>query len=340
MAEKWLNHEGSYKASESTIKKYSAKEVRAQVDLFLKHYKTCQEQEETLGHMVVKARTNGVTGDGLADFKKDKGFYDAYKALDKEVDALWKAQVQARMMSNEAKQGVSDLKILTERIEDDLKKHAKELADAKDDLKKDQDKAKAGKGTVTPSMVKLVETLEKDFKKRDGDLAKMLKQIAEDSKDLAEAGGIWRKEVDQKMDGYTAKFQKMIDKVLDLAPKDTSNDAGLPTALQARVLNVAVKKAADQAKTIGKHLKAAVEKAEKDKALAAPDLKAAQVGLNQLKKAHQVLAGHRKKHAAAIKRANDSKELYRQFKLADEAFGGTETALIETMKKIAMMKPA
>ena len=124
MAEKWLNHEGSYKACESTLKKYSAKEVGAQVDLFLKHYKTCQELEEKLGFMVVKARTNGVSGDGLADFKKDKGFYDAYKALDKEVDGLWKAQVQARMMSNEAKQGVSDLKILTERIDEDLKRHA------------------------------------------------------------------------------------------------------------------------------------------------------------------------------------------------------------------------
>lgn len=52
--------------------------------------------EEKLSHLVVKARSNGVSGDSLADFKKDKGFCDAYKALDKEVDALWKVQVQVQ----------------------------------------------------------------------------------------------------------------------------------------------------------------------------------------------------------------------------------------------------
>ena len=338
MAEKWGNHESSYKDAETIIKKYAAKLVAAQVDLFLKHYKTCQEFEEKLGHLVVKARSNGVSGDSLADFKKDKEFYDAYKGLDKEVDALWKAQVQAKMMGNEAKQGVNDLKILVEHIEGDLKKHTKELSDAQDDLKANQAKAKSDKGTIAPSAVKLVETLEKEFKKREADLGKMLKQIVQDSKDLTEAGATYRKEVDQKMDTYAAKFAKMIEKTLDLAPKDTANDAGLPTALQARVLVVAVKKAAELAKLIGKHLKSALEKAEKDRALAAPDLKAAKTGLDQLKKMHNALAGNRKKNAAAIKRAKDSKELYRQFKIADEAFVGAEKALIETMKKIAAMK--
>ena len=340
MAEKWGNHESSYKDAEIILKKYSAKLVSAQVETFLKHYKTCQELEDKLGHLVVKARSNGISGDGLSDFKKDKGFYDAYKALDKEVDALWKAQVEARMMGNEAKQGVSDLKILTEHIENDLKAHAKELAAAQEDLKKEQSKAKAGKGTVSPSVVKAVEGLEKEFKKREPVLAKMLKQIVADSKDLTEAGGVYRKEVDQKMDTYAAKFQKMIEKTLDLAPKDTANDAGMPTALQARVLVVAVKKAADLGKTIGKHLKAALDKAEKDPKLAAPDLKAAKAGLDTLKKSHKVLAANRKKHAAAIKRAKDSKELYRQFKIADEVFAGAEKAMIETMTKIAALQKA
>ncbi len=324
MAEKWLDHESSYKDVEVILKKYGAKPCAEQVGKFLKHYKTCQEMEEKLGHLVVKARTNGVTGDDLSAFKKDKGFYDAYKALDKEVDELWKAQ-----------QGVSDLKILVEHIENDLKKHAKELAEAQEDLKKEQAKAKSGKGTVSPSTVKLVEGLEKEFKKREPLLQKMLKQAAADSKDLTEAGAIYRKEVDQKMETYAAKFGKMIEKLLDLAPKDTSNDAGLPTALQARVLVVAVKKAVEQSKVIGKHLKAALEKAEKGLDLAQPDLKAAKLGLDQLKKAHNALAANRKKHAAAIKRAKDSKELYRQFKMADEAFEGAEKALKETMKELA-----
>lgn len=337
MAEKWQDHEASYKDVEGILKKYNAKANAEQVAKFLKHYKACQEMEEKLGHLVVKARTNGVTGDGLSDFKKDKGFYDAYKALDKEVDDLWKAQQLARTMSNEAKQGVSDLKILCEHIEADLKKHAKELAEAQEDLKKEQAKAKAGKGTVSPSVVKMVEGLEKEFKKREPVLQKMLKQAAVDSKDLTEAGGIYRREVDQKMDTYAAKFGKMIEKLLDLAPKDTSNDAGLPTALQARVLVVAVKKAVEQGKTIGKHLKAALEKAEKGIDRAQPDLKAAKLGLDQLKKAHLALAANRKKYAAAKKKAKDSKELYRQFKMADEAFETAEKQLKDTMKQIVTM---
>lgn len=340
MAEKWLDHEASYKDIETILKKYGLKANKEQIDKFLKHYKACQEMEEKLGHLVVKARSNGVTGDDLSAFKKDKGFYDAYKALDKEVDELWKAQQLARTMSNEAKQGVSDLKTLVENIEGDLKRHAKELAEAQDDLKKEQAKAKSGKGTISPSTVKLVETLDKEFKKREAALQKMVKQAAVDSKELAEAGALYRKELDQKMENYSAKFTKTIEKLLDLAPKDASNEAGLPTALQARVLVVAVKKAVEQSKTIGKHLKAALEKAEKGLDLAQPDLKAAKLGLDQLKKAHNVLAANRKKYASAIKRAKDSKELYRQFKIADEAFLGAEKALKETMKQIATMARA
>ena len=47
MAEKWGNHESSYKDAETIIKKYAAKLIAAQVDLFLKHYKTCQPSVPT-----------------------------------------------------------------------------------------------------------------------------------------------------------------------------------------------------------------------------------------------------------------------------------------------------
>jgi hypothetical protein len=66
-------------------------------------------------------------------------------------------------------------------------------------------------------------------------------------------------------------------------------------------------------------------------------LKAAKTGLDGLKKMHKALAANRKKYATAIKAAKDNKELYKQFKLADEAFEGAEKALLDTMKKIAGM---
>ncbi len=338
MAAKWENHDGSYGKLQKAVKEFSDKACGSQLDLFLKHYKTCQGLEEKLSFALVKARSNGVTQDSLSDFKKDKGFADAYKALDKEVDALWKEQVKFRQMCNEAKQTVNDLKVLVEHIETDLKVHRKELDDAEDALKKDQAKAKSGKGTLTPSIAKTAATLDKEFKKQDSALAKLLKDIAADMKDLTEAGGLYRKNIDQKMENYAAKFEKMIEKTLDLAPKTGENVSGLPTALQERVLEVAVKKAVALGKLIEKHCKAAVEKAEKDRALAGPELKAARTGLDQLKKSHKVLAGNRKKYATAIKQAKDNKLLYKQFKLADEAFAGAEKTLIATIKQIAGMK--
>ena len=107
--------------------------------------------------------------------------------------------------------------------------------------------------------------------------------------------------------------------------------------MQERVLNVAVKKAVALAKQIEKHLKTALEKAETDRALAGPELKAAKTGLDTLKKSHKALAAVRKKYASAIKAAKDNKELYKQFKFADEAFETAEKSMLETMKKIAAM---
>jgi hypothetical protein len=338
MAAKWGNHAQGYKDLESAIKTYSARALKGQVDEFLKQFKVVDGLQDKLPAALVKAREDGVDATSLSDFKKHKGFYDAYKALDKAVDVLWKEQVKCRQMTNEAKQTINDLKTLAEHVATDLKLHEKELKEAQDDLKKDQAKAKAGKGTVTPSAVKAVETQEKDFRKIGGDLEKLLKTIAADIKDLTEAGNVYKTSVDQKMDNYAAKFEKMIEKTLDLAPKSVATVAGLPTALQEKVLVVAAKKAVSEARQIEKHCKTALEKAEKDKALAAPELKAASAGLAALKKMLAVQTGARKKYAAFIKKAANSKEIYKQFSSIDEAVAGAEKTLVTTMKTIGPLK--
>ena len=101
---------------------------------------------------------------------------------------------------------------------------------------------------------------------------------------------------------------------------------------------VAVKKAMALAKLIEKHCKAALEKAQKDPALAQPELKAAKLGLDTLKKSHKALAATRKKYAAAIKAAADRKALYKQFKLVDDAFAGAEKAMLHALKEVAGIK--
>ena len=338
MAAKWGNHEGGYKDLEPAISKYSAKAVKSQVDAFLKEYKGIEDFQDKLPAALVKARADGVVGESLADFRKNKPFNDAYKALDKAVDALWKEQVKCRQMTNEAKQTINDLKTLLEHIDTDLKLHETELKDAQDDLKKDQAKAKAGKGTLTPSVIKAADTLEKDFKKRSGEMEKLKKQIAVDIKDLTEAGNAYKTEVDTKMDTYAAKFEKILEKILDFAPKSGQSEAGLPTVLQENVLVVAAKKAVAEGKLIEKHCKYALEKAQTDKTLAQPELKAASTKLAGLKRVLAVQAGARKKYAAIIKKAKNSKEIYKQFKFIDEAFASAEKTLVATMKAMAAIK--
>lgn len=95
MATKWADHTAICGKLQKAIKEYSAKTCAAQLDAFVTHYRACQDLEEKLSHALVKARSNGVTGDGLSDFRKDKALNDAYQALDKEVDALWQARSNA-----------------------------------------------------------------------------------------------------------------------------------------------------------------------------------------------------------------------------------------------------
>ena len=338
MASKWENRIAKYKGLEGQIKKYGLKPMKAQVDLFLACFKAVEEAEAKVAPALVKARTKGVAGDTLADFRKDKDFNNAYKALNRAVDAMWKEQLKCRMMGNEASQIADDLKGLLQQIDGDLTRHQKELDDADADLKKDQAKAKAGTGTLSPSKLKEADTLTREFKKNSAELEAVKKEMAVDMKDLTEADKIYGREVDHKTDTYAAKFEKTVEKLLDLAPKTGSDQAGLPTALQERVLLVAAKKAVLSGKDVEKSCKYALEKAVQDKTLAAPDLKAARLGLDALKKILVTQSANRKKYATQIKAAKNRKDLYKQFKLVDDAFSSAEKTMVDTMKQIAGYK--
>ena len=338
MASKWENRTAKYRGLESQIKKYGLKPMRAQVDRFLGCFKVVEVAEAKLAPALVKARTKGVAGDTLADFRKDKDFNDAYKALDGAVDVMWKEQLKCRMMGNEASQIADDLKGLLQQIDSDLTRHQKEMDEADDDLKKSQTKAKAGTATLSPSKLKEADTVTREFKKNSAELEAVKKEMTADIKDLTEADKIYEREVDHKTDSYAAKFKKTIEKLLDLAPKSGSDQAGLPTALQERVLLVAAKKAVMGGKDVEKSCKYALEKAAKDKALAAPDLKTARLGLDALKKILTTQSANRKKYATQIKAAKNSADIYKQFKLVDDAFASAEKTLVATMKQIAEYK--
>ena len=345
MARKWDDHAGSYKKLGADITKHSLKVSKGLIADFINHYRKIEQLEDKLPAALIKARENGVSGDGLAAFKKDKGFSDAYKALDKEVDNLWAVQVKCKNIANEALATALDLKTLAEKIEKDLSEHEKDLKDAEDELKKHDAKVKAGKATVSPAMLKAIDLQRKDMAKTPKELEKLLKDIANDRKDLTEAGNLFEKMTDKKMEFYAAKFDKMIEKTLDLAPegkdgkddKDSGAEPDLPAALQPKPFGVAVKKAVAMGKTIEKHCTTAVDKAQKDKKLADPELKAAKTGIESLKKVHIALGKERKKSLDALRASTLAKDYERQFKEIEEAFASAVKAQRVAVAAIAKL---
>lgn len=331
MAKKWGDHAGAAKKLSGDVAKHGLKVLKPLIADFINSYRRIEGHADKLPGTLIKARENGVSGDGLAAFKKDKGFADAYKLLDKEVDVLWAVQVKIKNLENEALATAQDLKNLAEAIEKDISEHEKELKDAEDELKKHEVKVKAGKATLVPSMLKAIDVQRKDMAKTPKDLEKLLKEIAADRKDLLTAGDLFDQQTDKTMVTYAAKFDKTVEKILDLAPDgkagdDDGNDPDLPANLQAKPFGMTVKKAVASGKAIEKHCLTAIAKAQKDKKQADPEMKAVKAGIEALKKVYVTLGKDRKKAAEALRKSKLAKEYERQFKEMDEVFASAVKA--------------
>ncbi len=314
MAKKWDEHAGAYKKLSADVTKFGMKAIKPLVADFINSYRKVERHEEALPDTLVKAREKGVTGDNLAAFKKDKAFADTYKALDKEVDVLWGVQVKIKNFENEALSTANDLKTLSERIDKDITDHEKEQKDAE---------TKAKKAGLKEQLA--AEIARRELVRTTKELRDLQAKITKDGKDLIEAGELFDKQTDKKMVTYAAKFDKMIEKILDLAPdsKDDDKDGtdpNLPSNLQFKPFSVTVKKAVLAGKAIEKHCAVAVEKAKKDKKLAVPELKAAQTGIEALKKIRIALGKEQKKAMPALRKSPHEKEYAKLFMAIDEAF--------------------
>jgi hypothetical protein len=314
MAKKWDDHAGAYKKLAGDVARYGMRAIKPLVADFINSYRKVERHEAALPDTLVKARENGVTGDNLASFKKDKGFADTYKSLDKEVDVLWAIQLKIKNFENEALSTANDLKTLADRIHKDITDHEKEQKDAE---------AKAKKAALKEQLA--VEIQRRDLGKTTKEMQDLLSKIEKDRKDLIEAGDLFDKQTDKKMVTYAAKFEKMIEKILDLAPdsKDTDkndNDPDLPGNLQLKSLSVIVKKAVMSGKAIEKHCAMAIEKAKKDKKQVAPELKSAVTGLEALKKLRISLGKEQKKAMPALRKSKHENEYAKLFKDIENAF--------------------
>lgn len=314
MAKKWDDHAAAYKKLAGDIAKHGQKVLKSLIADFINSYRKVERHEAALPETLIKARGNGVTGDNLAAFKKDKVFAGAYKLLDKEVDVLWAVQLKIKNLENEALSTANDLKTLSERIDKDIAEHEKEQKDAE---------AKAKKAGLKEQLA--AEIARRELVKTIKEMQDLQAKIAKDGKELVEAGDLFDKQTDKKMATYAAKFDKLIEKILDLAPdskeaKDGDDDPDLPADLQFKPLTVVVKQAIMAGKTIEKHCAMAIEKAKKDKNQVAPELKAAVAGLAALKKLRISLGKEQKKAMPALRKSKHEKEYAKLFTDIEEAF--------------------
>lgn len=314
MAKKWDDHAGAYKKLSGDVAKFGMKSIKPLVADFINSYRKVENFEGKLPDTLIKARENGVTGDNLAAFKKDKVFAGSYKLLDKEVDVLWAVQLKIKNLENEALSTANDLKTLSDRIDKDIADHDKEQKDAE---------AKAKKAGLKEQLA--AEIARRALVKTTKELQDLLAKIAKDRKELIEAGDLFDKQTDNTMVTYAAKFDKLIEKILDLAPDSksddkTGNDPDLPDNLQFKPFSVTVKKAVMAGKAIEKHCDMAVEKSKKDKNQAAPELKAAQTGIEALKKLRISLGKEQKKAMPALRKSPREKEYAKLFTDIENAF--------------------
>lgn len=316
MAKKWDDHAAAYKKLGGDVARHGLKVLKPLIADFINSYRKVELFEGRLPDTLIKARENGVTGDNLAAFKKDKVFADTFKALDKEVDILWALQVKIKNLENEALATAQDLKNLDDRIDKDIKEHEKDLKDAE---------LKAKKSPPPLKEQLILEIQRRDTVKTSKELQDVMAKIDKDRKDLIEAGNLFDKQTDKKMVTYAAKFDKTIEKILDLAPdsKDggaDDHDSDLPGNLQFKPFTVVVKKAVLAGKAIEKHCATAIEKAKKDKKQAVPELKAAGAGLEALKKLRISLGKEQKKAMPALRKSKREKEYQKLFLDIENSF--------------------
>jgi len=288
----WDKHIADFKKLSRANDSNDSKTMKRLVGNFLIFGKNAETLEDMLVKTLPKARDNGVTGDGLADFKKDKGFYDVYKMLQKNADMMYAAQQDLKVATNQARQTSDQIKALEAYIDKDVK--ARKVKPSPADLK---------------------------------ELDKLRKEMATARKDLDIAGDMMTKSVDRKLATYVEKLGKNLDKLLDLAPKvegDGDSKEKLPSEIQDKTLSVAVKKVQLLAKTISKHCETAFTKSLEDRKLAAPEMKAGGIALSNLKKLYLQHNGYLKKHAKVIKASEDQAKMKKAFETIEKAFKDSE----------------
>ena len=247
MSKEWEKFQSEYKKLQPKIAKYSKDEASAARNRVNSANTNAGEGERHLADSMVTARKNGVTGDTLQDFMKDKGFAEAYTLLKTSLNDMAKELVAMESFSKEAMVVHGEVTKLDAAITKDLKDRKDKSATKKD-----------------------IEGLQA--------------KLAEDLKTLKEAGGKWAL-VEPLKRNRPANFTKTVATILKQAPEVQAarqEAVMLPQLLVDRKIKHNLSRAVTLAKSIADDCGKAIEVAGDDMKAALSLVKGAGEALKEL----------------------------------------------------------
>lgn len=251
MSKELAKFQTDYKKIEPKLKDYNKKnvgdELKRKVMAAFQNAKF--DGEDYLLESCATARDNGVTGNKVQDFMKDKAFADALKVFDKAVGMMKEEQVKLEKFCKGAEAVSGELSKLLTAIEKDLKS------------RKDKSKTKS-------------------------DIESMRDQVKADIVEMGKSAKTFS-ELPPGQQTYVADFQKSVTRIVSAAPEKAAakRDATMmPQMLEARNRTHGLGKAVKLYKEIDALCDSAIDKAGTDLKAAQPDLKTAAGKLAELKK--------------------------------------------------------
>ncbi len=249
MAKEWDKFETDYKKLAPTIKSHAFAEASAYAKRMGTAHANCSQGEMNLAESMVTARKGGVTGAGLADFVKDKGFKEALGLLDTAASMLTAETRAFEKFCQEAGTTSAEVGKLQTAIEKDLKGR-------------------------------------KDSSATKKDIQALLDQTIVDQKDLTKCSKYYGERVNPAILNYAKNFQKTVAGIMKQAPQEqekAKEATEMPQLFVDRNIKSNFTKAVAGAKRVEEACSSAIDAAGGGIEKALPFLKTAKTELEKVK---------------------------------------------------------
>ena len=302
MAKEWDKFQATYKKIEPKLKIYTEANGAKKSAILSNAYSNCSVGENNITDSIVTARENGITGNELKGFMKDKGFQEAMKLYTLAVNEMDTAQKDYGAFCAAARGVADEVATLHAAIEKDLKGR-KDKSESKKEIEGLRDQ------------------LGKDWP--------LLDAVAKRN----------TKNTSPAKEKYVENYQKTIDTLLKEAPEEQQrkkDESELPQLLVDRNIKSNFSKAVGMVKRIDEHCAAALEASEEDLKAAAPHLKLAVGELSPLKKLSDSYEEVAKRFDANIQNSKDEAKIRKMIGAITKGFADSDRkirGIATTIKK-------